>query len=196
MDHVCADSKSCQYDYVMTLDRDFAKITKEFEAQAHRLQSEITEKVIRCPALNKPLNGRKSENRYWPGTIVRFSCDDGYRLVGYEARKCREDGLWSWGVDPECISDLAYTGQIAGIGIGIVLPLIIIVVLAIGCFIYTRKSGNDYRTHERRVDHSFPEWKSSGNNKQVSPLGHTVSGPIGGQQVAQSIPTNAKEDDV
>ena len=61
--------------------------------------------VIRCPALQKPLNGRKSENRYWPGTIVGFSCDDGYRLVGYEARRCREDGLWSWGVDPECISE-------------------------------------------------------------------------------------------
>jgi len=44
MDHVCADSKACQYDYVMTLDKDFAKITKEFEAQAHRLQSEITTK--------------------------------------------------------------------------------------------------------------------------------------------------------
>lgn len=59
---------------------------------------------IRCPALPRPLNGHKSENRYWVGTIVRFSCDDGYRLTGYEARRCREDGLWSWGVDPECIS--------------------------------------------------------------------------------------------
>jgi len=58
---------------------------------------------IRCPALQKPLNGRKSENRYWPGTIVRFSCDDGYKLVGNESRRCQEDGFWSKGVDPECI---------------------------------------------------------------------------------------------
>ena len=122
MESVCSDSVPCQYDFVTTLDKDYAKITKEHEAQAHFLANEVGQRgminfllykyqcyfflVIRCPALPKPLNGRKSENRYWPGTIVRFSCDDGYRLVGYEARRCREDGLWSWGVDPECISKL------------------------------------------------------------------------------------------
>ena len=63
---------------------------------------------IRCPALPKPTNGRKSENRYWPGTLVRFSCNDGYRLTGYETRRCREDGLWSWGVEAECISTIAF----------------------------------------------------------------------------------------
>lgn len=125
---------------------------------------------IRCPALPKPLNGRKSENRYWPGTIVRFSCDDGYRLVGYEARRCREDGLWSWGVDPECISkhisyrhfwdklndfsllgDLKYTGRIAGIGVGVILPILIVLVLIIGCFIYQKRSGNQHYTGEPGV---------------------------------------------
>jgi hypothetical protein len=65
--------------------------------------------VIRCPALPKPLNGRKSENRYLPGTIVRFSCDDGYRLVGTEARRCCENGLWSLGVEAKCISESTFS---------------------------------------------------------------------------------------
>jgi hypothetical protein len=104
METVCSDSLPCQYDYIITLDREYAKMTKDFEAYALWLSNEAHRKFVRCPALPKPLNGRKSENRYWPGTIVRFSCDDGCRLVVYKARRCREDGLWSWGVDPKCIS--------------------------------------------------------------------------------------------
>ncbi|CAG2173608.1 unnamed protein product, partial [Oppiella nova] len=61
------------------------------------LANEANRTYIRCPALPRPLNGEKSENTYWPGTIVRFSCDDGYRLVGDEARLCLEDGLCAKG---------------------------------------------------------------------------------------------------
>ncbi|CAG2177268.1 unnamed protein product, partial [Oppiella nova] len=103
MESVCADSVSCQYDYVITLNKDYAKVTKQHEAYALYLANEANRKYPRCPALPKPLNGRKSENKYWPGTIVRFSCDDGYRLVGNETRLCREDGQWSLGADPKCI---------------------------------------------------------------------------------------------
>ena len=75
------------------------------------------------------MNGRKSENRYWPGTIVRFSCDEGYRLIGYEARRCREDGLWSWGVDPQCIKVVTYSLLLSGVFLGVILPTFAIVVL-------------------------------------------------------------------
>ncbi|CAG2182788.1 unnamed protein product, partial [Oppiella nova] len=70
------------------------------------------------------------------------------RLVGYEARRCREDGLWSWGVDPECISDPKYTGTIAGIDIGVILPIIIVIILVIGCFVYFRRNGKEHYTRE------------------------------------------------
>lgn len=100
------DSASCMYDYVVTLDKNFAKITKMHENWARSAWADSNRTVIRCPALPKPLHGRKTENRYWPGTIVRFACDDGYRLIGYENRRCRENGLWSWGEDPQCVSKL------------------------------------------------------------------------------------------
>ena len=107
MENICGtDSMTCQYDFVVTSDPQFAKITKVHEAWSQGVYAESQKNEIRCPALPKPLNGRKSENRYWPGTIVRFACDEGYRLVGYENRMCRENGLWTWGVDPECISKL------------------------------------------------------------------------------------------
>ena len=36
------------------------------------------------------------------GAIVRYRCDQGYRLVGDASRTCKSDGLWS-GLDPVCI---------------------------------------------------------------------------------------------
>ncbi len=87
----------------------------------------------------KPLNGRKSENRYWPGTIVRFACDEGYRLIGYEVRRCREDGLWSWGVDPQCIKQVTYSLLLSAIFIGIAIPVIILIILVIICYKRERK---------------------------------------------------------
>ena len=41
MESVCSDSIPCQYDFVTTLDKDYAKITKEHEAQAHFLANEV-----------------------------------------------------------------------------------------------------------------------------------------------------------
>jgi len=95
MDSICSDSIACQYDYVVTLNIDYAKNTKYNENYALYLSNELKRKSVRCPALSNPLNGRKSENRYWSGSIIRFSCDDGYTLIGYKVVRCREDGVWT-----------------------------------------------------------------------------------------------------
>ncbi|KAH9406628.1 hypothetical protein TYRP_013610, partial [Tyrophagus putrescentiae] len=117
----CSDSVFCQFDYAVTGDSGFAENTKKEEAIAQNI----------CPALEKPLYGRKSSNRYWPGTIVRFSCNDGYRVAGYEVRRCREDGLWSWGVDAECVQTIHYTFALSGIILSIIVPLMIVGFLVI-----------------------------------------------------------------
>lgn len=80
---------------------------------------------------------------------MRFSCNDGYRLVGYEARRCRDDGLWSWGVDPECISDYSYYGQVSGIGVGIIIPIVIVIALIVLYIVMGRdRHRGDYITGE------------------------------------------------
>lgn len=43
MESICSDSAACQYDYVVTMDRDFAKITKQSEAQAHALANDVAQ---------------------------------------------------------------------------------------------------------------------------------------------------------
>lgn len=146
---LCSDSVACQYDFITTLDADYAKVTKEEETHSIQLVNDAQVKYIRCPALPKPTNGRKSENRYWPGTLVRFSCNDGYRLTGYETRRCREDGLWSWGVEAECISDIKYYGSVAGIGFGILIPIIVLLLLILLMVFMSRdRQQADYITYE------------------------------------------------
>jgi hypothetical protein len=44
MESVCSDSIPCQYDYIITLDRDYAKMTKDFEAYALWLSNEAHKK--------------------------------------------------------------------------------------------------------------------------------------------------------
>lgn len=123
--------QACLYDYVVTKDSGYAEQTKKYEAMSSNIWSTLNESVVRCPALPRPLNGRKSENRYWPGTIVRFVCNEGYRLVGYEVRRCREDGLWSWGVDPECVPELVYRLNMSFIYSSLIIPTIVIVLVII-----------------------------------------------------------------
>ncbi|KAF7495260.1 Protein mesh [Sarcoptes scabiei] len=150
MIETCSDSMACRYDFIVTLDKEFARLTKEEETEAANMAKTAQTEVKRCPALPKPLHGRKTENRYYTGTIVRFSCNDGYRLLGYEARYCRDDGLWSWGIEPECISNVKYIGQIAGISIGITLPILILLLLIVFFVMFNREHDEaEYETYEK-----------------------------------------------
>lgn len=153
----CSDSVFCQFDYAVTGDSGFAENTKKEEAIAQNMYSIVKENIIRCPALEKPINGRKSSNRYWPGTIVRFSCNDGYRIAGYEVRRCREDGLWSWGVDAECVLTIRYTFALSGIILSIIVPLMIVGFLAV---VWIRM--------KKQMDAETDKEGESEENKQVS----------------------------
>ncbi|KAJ6218930.1 hypothetical protein RDWZM_004742 [Blomia tropicalis] len=141
----CSDSLFCQYDYAVTGDSDFAANTKKEEAASQNMYSVVNAQIVRCPALDKPNNGRKSSNRYWTGTIVRFSCNDGYRLVGYEVRRCREDGLWSWGVDAHCLETYKYSFAIAGIIAAFIFPFLVIVFLAVVWIRVSKRYPDDNR---------------------------------------------------
>ncbi|GIY65958.1 protein mesh [Caerostris darwini] len=142
---------ACRFDFLVTGDRDFAWATRNHENYAQKLAADVRKSTIRCPELVKPRHGRKSEIRYYVGTTVRFACDDGYRLVGYENRRCRETGLWSWGVDPQCISNGDYIRKIVGISLGIVLPVIILGVLFCICMIQRLRYRKQHWTGERGV---------------------------------------------
>lgn len=163
LDSICSDSISCIYDYVVSYgNRELATATKKFETIAFEISNMATKQVVRCPALPKPANGMKSENRYWPGKQVRFSCDVGYRLVGYEARYCREDGLWSWGEDAQCISEIRYFLIMFGSIAAAFVPMAVTIAAGVFCLLFlVRRSRSHYTGESGGETRSFQEKASS-----------------------------------
>lgn len=159
LDSICSDSISCIYDYVVSYgNKELAIATKKFESIAFDIANLATLPVVRCPALPKPPNGMKSENRYWPGKVVRFSCDIGYRLVGYEARHCREDGLWTWGEDPECISEWRYFLIMSGSILAAFVPMAVTIAAGVFCLMFiVRRSRSHYTGEQGDEIRSFRE---------------------------------------
>lgn len=153
LDSICSDSISCIYDYVVSYgNKELAIATKRFEAIAFEIASVASLPIVRCPALPKPANGMKSENRYWPGKVVRFSCDVGYRLVGYEARYCREDGLWSWGEDAQCISEWRFFFIMFGSILAAFVPMAVTIAAGVACLVFMVRRSRSHYTGERGLN--------------------------------------------
>lgn len=164
---ICSDSSSCIYDYKVSYgNKELALSTKRFEAIAFELAYSASENIIRCPALPKPANGMKSENRYWPGKVVRFSCDAGYRLVGYEARYCRPDGLWSWGEEPECISEWRYFFIMIGSVLAAFVPMAVTIAAGVFCIVFMVRRSRAHYTGETGLKRApvFREKAASNSN--------------------------------
>ncbi|XP_031574706.1 complement C2-like [Actinia tenebrosa] len=60
-----------------------------------------------CPKLGTPISGTKKGNRYDIGSFVKFSCKEGYVLVGSSVRQCQKDGTWN-GTEAKCMNDFEY----------------------------------------------------------------------------------------
>ena len=56
---------------------------------------------LTCPELKDPRDGRVEYGGVTVGSAARYSCDEGYVLVGDPARVCESDGTWS-GEPPRC----------------------------------------------------------------------------------------------
>ena len=57
--------------------------------------------VVDCDDPGTPLNGKRQLNITTFGSIVEFSCNNGYELVGRQQRTCGSTGQWSGSV-PVC----------------------------------------------------------------------------------------------
>ena len=54
-----------------------------------------------CKFLETPLNGKKNGSSSLVGSVVKFSCNDGFLLRGSAQRRCTESGTWD-GEDTLC----------------------------------------------------------------------------------------------
>ncbi|XP_076073923.1 uncharacterized protein LOC143045353 isoform X3 [Mytilus galloprovincialis] len=51
-------------------------------------------KELKCPALPDPANGQAMYGSTTVGSILQYSCNCGYHLIGSKVRKCQPGGLW------------------------------------------------------------------------------------------------------
>ena len=51
--------------------------------------------VVTCPAMNSPSHGSINSSANTFQSVLRFTCNQGYRRTGPERRTCQADGTWS-----------------------------------------------------------------------------------------------------
>ena len=57
--------------------------------------------LARCRILETPTNGKKNGSGSLVGSVIKFSCNDGFHLRGSAQRRCTESGTWD-GEDTLC----------------------------------------------------------------------------------------------
>lgn len=157
---VCGDSYQCHFDYVVTLRRDFADMTKYYQDQFVNIKQIGLQAVVSCGALPTPPNGRKSTFNFLSGAEVKFDCDPGYVLLGEQRRWCYASGDWNWPEDGEatCVTEAEFLTMEGGITAGTVLAVLLPVLIALLCYAsYVRKKN--------REDYREPEFVRSGSRR-------------------------------
>ncbi|KAL4219179.1 hypothetical protein ACF0H5_021761 [Mactra antiquata] len=56
---------------------------------------------VTCPALFAPVYGHMYGSGTGYGTVIRFECDEGYKVIGSAERRCQSDRTWS-GLTAKC----------------------------------------------------------------------------------------------
>ncbi|CAL4067748.1 unnamed protein product, partial [Meganyctiphanes norvegica] len=147
INQVCGDSYQCHFDYIVTLRRDFAVMTKYYQDQFVNIKGNGLKAVTSCGALPTPPHGRKSTFNFLSGAEVKFDCDPGYVLLGEQRRWCYASGDWNWPEDGEatCVTEAEYLMMQGGITAGTVLALLIPIIIALLC--YASYVRNRNRSH-------------------------------------------------
>ncbi|XP_054014775.1 protein mesh isoform X2 [Hylaeus anthracinus] len=147
---LCGDSYQCQYDYSMTLNRDAAHFTRNYYDTYTKIRyTNLEDPVISCGVLETPRFGRKSNFFFTPGTKVTFECNQDFILIGDQRRVCTPQGRWDvpeYGYT-ECLRQQEYSSRQAGITAGIVLgcliPIILLIVFAAIRLLKQRKKARE-----------------------------------------------------
>nr|XP_048677185.1 sushi domain-containing protein 2 isoform X9 [Caretta caretta] len=91
---LCDSDPFCRFDVLTTRSLKVGNSTR-VSHQNHKWLVESLQPVVSCGWLDHPTNGKKEGTNYLLDSTIRFSCNQGYRLVGSEERTCQLTGVWS-----------------------------------------------------------------------------------------------------
>ncbi|XP_063878525.1 protein mesh-like isoform X1 [Scylla paramamosain] len=189
---VCGDSYQCHFDFVVTLRRDFADMTKYYQDQFVNIKQVGLVTVVSCGALPTPPNGRKSTFNFLSGAEVKFDCDPGYVLLGEQRRWCYASGDWNWPEDGEatCVSEAEYLVMQGGITAGTVLAVLIPVLIALLCFTSYLRNKERYEAEAYAAVVPLRRLRRSAAVPAPRP---SISRPIGPVKTADYSPVTHRE---
>ncbi|OWF43039.1 sushi domain-containing protein 2-like [Mizuhopecten yessoensis] len=142
-EEMCGDNVQCKFDFQVTGNEAIARSTANFIDKFNVLKKDLV-KVIRCPFLDTPENGRRNITGYFPGADATFECLSGFVSVGGDHRQtCKEDGTWS-GTTIACVQpvrpdDRGYSQEIILYTLGSSGIVVIITVIVIGIICQCRR---------------------------------------------------------
>lgn len=122
-------SEFCRFDILVGRNPALGNLTRT-SYQSHISLVDHLKPVKSCGWLSPPTNGKKEGTNYLQGSIVRFSCDEGFTMEGPAERVCTRIGGWS-GQETRCIESANIAGIVAGSVIGALALIVIIVALVL-----------------------------------------------------------------
>ncbi|XP_025200383.1 protein mesh isoform X1 [Melanaphis sacchari] len=142
---LCGDSYQCKYDYSVSLNRDLAFYTLQYQDGYVNTKKMSKQRVISCGVLETPRFGRKSNFLFVPNTKVTFECNQEFVLIGDQRRSCSSDGKWDipeYGYT-ECLRHIEYESRSAWTTIALIACFIVPLLVGICCVVSQmyRRSG-------------------------------------------------------
>ncbi|VVC32247.1 Hypothetical protein CINCED_3A022608 [Cinara cedri] len=145
---LCGDSYQCKYDYAVSLNRDMAFYTLQYQDGYVNTKKTNQHRVISCGVLETPRFGRKSNFLFVPNTKVTFECNQDFVLIGDQRRSCSSDGKWDipeYGYT-ECLRHQEFSSRALVIVVPIILLLlgplfVILVCVGYRVFVKTKRAN-------------------------------------------------------
>ncbi|XP_055339847.1 protein mesh-like [Paramacrobiotus metropolitanus] len=156
------ENRECRYDYLVTANRHIAEATAQAKINFTAMRNNGLRPVLSCGAIFTPKYGIKEGYRITSGASSTFTCMDGYYLYGTAQWKCLPDeGRWTYGELPYCMSYGEWSRWVAGTAMGIVLAVLIPAVTVILLCLSRKRSDSSGRSGaETRALNSRPATSS------------------------------------
>ncbi|XP_052220669.1 protein mesh-like isoform X2 [Dreissena polymorpha] len=142
---MCKGNQQCIFDFLVTRKESVALATMNFTEKFSEMKEELAIIVIRCPFLETPTNGNKTQDGNSVNSTANFTCNVEFEMQGSPTRRCDETGKWTGSV-VECVkkvspSDVSISNAVLiGAAAGSAGLLVVVIISAIVVYLRRRRT--------------------------------------------------------